>query len=178
MPLDRLRWTTCSHVEADESGALNEFLAVAPRSAPLSSDVGAMVSVNDVADRLGRGLADGERMSTGAHELEWIYTPHVPHGWDCGLLFDHTTGTLFSGDLFTQAGSKHPPLTHSDILEPSEMMRKAMDYFAHGRGTQAILERLAALRPKMLACMHGSAYSGDGAMLLRGLAAKLAQEAG
>jgi len=177
MPVERLHHAGFSHFEADESGALNEFLAVAPQAAPLSSEIGALVAVNDTADRLGRGLGDGERISIGAHELEWIYTPHVPHGWDCGVLFDHTTGTLFCGDLFTQAGSKHPPVTETDVLAGSEMMRKAMDYFAHGRGTGAILERLAKLQPKMLACMHGSAFRGDGAVLLRGLAAKLAAEA-
>jgi len=177
MPVERLHHAGFSHFEADESGALNEFLAVAPQAAPLSSEIGALVAVNDTADRLGRGLGDGERLSIGAHELEWIYTPHVPHGWDCGVLFDHTTGTLFCGDLFTQAGSKHPPVTETDVLAGSEMMRKAMDYFAHGRGTGAILERLAKLQPKMLACMHGSAFRGDGAVLLRGLAAKLAAEA-
>jgi flavorubredoxin len=176
MPVDRLRHVGFSHFESDESGALNQFLAVAPQATPLSSDLGAMVSVNDAADRMGRGLADGERMSIGSRELEWIYTPHVPHGWDCGVLFDHKTGTLFCGDLFTQAGNKHAPVTESDVLGPSEMMRAPMDYFAHGRGTGAILERLAGLGPKMLACMHGSAYRGDGAVLLRGLAAKLAQE--
>jgi len=178
MPVDRLHHIGFSHFEADESGALNEFLAVAPQAAPFSSDIGALVSVNDVADRMGRGLADGERFSTGAHQFEWIYTPHVPHGWDCGVLFDHTTGTLLCGDLFTQPGSKHPPITEGEILSSSETMRKAMDYYGHARGTGAILERLAGLRPKMLACMHGSAYRGDGAVLLRGLAAKLAQDAG
>jgi len=176
IPVDRLRHIGFSHFESDESGALNHFLAVAPQATPLSSDLGAMVSVNDAADRMGRGLADGERMSIGSRELEWIYTPHVPHGWDCGVLFDHKTGTLFCGDLFTQAGNKHAPVTESDVLGPSEMMRAPMDYFAHGRGTGAILERLARLGPKMLACMHGSAYRGDGAVQLRGLAVKLAQE--
>jgi flavorubredoxin len=173
LPVARLRHVGFSHFEADESGALNEFLAVSPQAAPFSSDIAAMVSVNDVADRTGRGLADGERLSTGSHQFEWISTPHVPHGWDCGVLFDHATGALFCGDLFTQAGRSLPPVTEREILTASETMRKPMDYFAHSRGTGAILERLAALRPKVLACMHGSAYRGDAPALLRGLAAAL-----
>ena len=127
MPVNRLRHLGFSHFEADESGALNDFLAAAPHALPLSSDIGAMVSINDVADRPGRGLADGEEMSIGSRTLRWIYTPHVPHGWDCGVLFDKTNGTLFSGDLFTQAGSRHAPTTESDVLGPSEMFRKPMD---------------------------------------------------
>lgn len=176
MPVEKLRHVGFSHFEADEAGALNEFLAVAPQAAPVSSDVGALVSVNDVADRPGRGLGDGEEFSIGFHRLQWIYTPHVPHGWDCGVLFDRTTGTLFSGDLFTQGGTQHPPVTEDDILGPSEMFRKPLDYFAHSRGTGAVLERLAGLEPKTLACMHGSAYRGDGAALLRELACVLAKD--
>jgi flavorubredoxin len=176
LPVEKLRHIGFSHFEADESGALNEFLAAAPRAKPLSSALGAMVSVNDVADRPGRGLEDGEQFAIGSHRLMWIYTPHVPHGWDCGVLFDHTTGTLFCGDLFTQGGMRHPPVTESDILGPSEAFRKPLDYYAHSRGTGAILERLARLEPKLLACMHGSAYRGDGAALLRSLAAVLARE--
>lgn len=175
LPVNRLRHIGFSHFEADESGALNDFLAIAPDATPLSSQIGALTSVNDVADRPGRALVDGERVSIGSREIEWIDTPHVPHGWDCGVLFDHATGTLLCGDLFTQAGSKHPPVTESEILGPSETMRKPMDYFAHGRGTGVILERLAGLQPKMLAVMHGSAYRGDGAAQLRGLAARLAE---
>jgi flavorubredoxin len=169
IPAEKLRHVGFSHFEADESGALNEFLAIAPQAAPFSSQIGAMVAVNDFADRPGRGLADGERFSTGSHRLEWIYTPHVPHGWDCGVLFDHTTKTLFCGDLFTQGGSKCPPVTQDDVVGPSEQFRGPLDYFAHAKGTGAILERLASLNPKTLACMHGSAFQGDGAAQLRKL---------
>src|SRR5581483_6408362 len=176
IPVEKLHHLGFSHFEADEAGAMNEFLAVAPQAAPLCSQIGAIVSMNDVADRPGRGLADGEEISLGKHRLRWIYTPHVPHGWDCGVLFDETTQTLLCGDLFTQAGANHPPVTQSDILGPSEMMRKPMDYFAHSVGTPAILERLAALNPRMLACMHGSAYQGDGNALLRELGAILRRE--
>ncbi|MEO8100030.1 MAG: MBL fold metallo-hydrolase [Acidobacteriota bacterium] len=173
MPLARLRHVGFSHFEADECGALNDFLATVPQSTPLSSDIGALVSVNETADRPGRGLANGEEMSIGSRTLQWIYTPHVPHGWDCGVLYDKSTGTLFCGDLFTQAGSKHAPVTSEDVLPLSELMRQPMDYFAHGRGTGAILEGLAALNPRMLACMHGSAFQGEAASLLRRLAKTL-----
>ena len=177
IPVARLRYLGLSHFEADECGAMNEFLALAPSAQPLASALGAMVSVNDVADRPGRGLADGEKFSIGAHRLSWIYTPHVPHGWDCGVLFDHTTQTLLCGDLFTQGGSDHPPVTELEVLGPSEQFRKPLDYFAHSTGSGAILERLAALQPTTLACMHGSAYRGDGAALLRGLSSVLKREA-
>jgi flavorubredoxin len=169
MPLEKLRHISYSHFEADEAGAMNELLAVCPNASPLTGNISAMVSMNDIADRPGRALQNGETISVGSRTLEWIDTPHIPHGWDCGVLFDKTNGTLFSGDLFTQAGSKHPPVTESEILTASEAMRGAMDYFAHGRHTGAILESLAQRQPKLIACMHGSTYRGDGAALIRGL---------
>jgi flavorubredoxin len=169
MALDKLRHISYSHFEADESGSMNEFLSVCPNALPLTGYISAMVAMNDIADRPGRALQNGEEVKIGKRTLQWIDTPHIPHGWDCGVLFDKTNGTLFCGDLFTQAGSKHTPVTESDILGPSEMMRGAMDYFAHGRNTGVVLEQLAALQPKLVACMHGSTYRGDGAALIRGL---------
>lgn len=169
MPVDRLRHAGYSHFEADECGAINELLAAAPLVVPFASEIGALTSLNDVANRPGRGLADGAEFSTGKHRWQWIYTPHVPHGWDCGVLFDTTTRMLLCGDLFTQGGADCPPVTESDILEPSEALRSRLDYFAHSRNTGAILDRLAALNPSTLACMHGSAFRGDGAALLREL---------
>jgi flavorubredoxin len=174
MPLDRLRHVGLSHFEADECGALNEFLAVASAAVPVCSQVAAMVSVDDVATRKARPLADGEVLELGRHRVRWIDTPHVPHGWDCGYLFEETTRTLLCGDLFTQGGAEHPPVTESDILGPSEAMRQAMDYFAHGPNTGPTLERLAALAPTTLACMHGAAWKGDGRNLLTALASSLA----
>lgn len=176
IPLTRLRHIGYSHFEADECGAMNEFLAAAPNAAPISSKIGALTSMNDIADRPGLGLEDGERLNIGSRTLRWIDTPHIPHGWDCGVLFDESTGTLLCGDLFTQPGSKHPPVTEGDILTPSEMFREPMDYYAHGRGTGRILNGLAELQPKLLACMHGSAFRGDGAQLLRALASALSRE--
>lgn len=171
MPLERLRWIGGSHFEGDEYGALNEILAAAPHATPFASAIGALTSLNDFASRPARGLADGEALVTGARRLQWIYTPHVPHGWDCGVLFDASSRTLLCGDLFTQPGGDLPPVTASEILTPSEAMRGMMDYYAHATATAPILDRLAALAPALLACQHGSAYRGDGAALLRELKA-------
>jgi flavorubredoxin len=170
---ERLRHIAFSHVEADECGALNDWLAVAPQSAPLCGSVAAMVSVNDLADRPARALTDGEALVLGTHTVRWLDAPHLPHGWDCGYLFDETADTLFCGDLFTQPGDTHPALTGADILGPSEAFRHAMDYFSHTKNARALLERLACTRPTTLACMHGSAWRGDGAALLRALADEL-----
>jgi len=173
IPLDRLRYIGLSHFEADECGAMNEFLAVAPQAVPLCGQVAAMVSVNDYADRAARALADGEELSLGRHNLRWFDTPHMPHGWECGLLMETRTKTFLCGDLFTQGGAGEVALTENDILGPSEAFRGPMDYYAHAPQTTAILERLAGEAPTTLACMHGSAYRGDGAKLLRELAQRL-----
>jgi flavorubredoxin len=118
-------------------------------------------------------MADGERLRLGRHEIEWFDTPHLPHGWDSGLLMDTTTQTFFCGDLFTQGGRGEVALTEGDILGPSEACRQPMDYYAHGPHTGELLRKLAAQKPRTLACMHGSAWQGDGAALLRHLAESL-----
>ncbi|MCJ7451750.1 MAG: hypothetical protein MUO39_04650 [Steroidobacteraceae bacterium] len=175
LPVQGLRYIAFSHFEADECGSLNDFLAVAPQAVPVCSRVAAMVSVDDVADRAARPLADGEILKLGQHELRWFDTPHLPHAWECGLMMELRTGTFFCGDLFTQGGTGEAPITESDILGPSEAFRGQMDYYAHSPDTGAMLERLAAERPQVLACMHGSAWRGDGAALLRSLAESLAR---
>ena len=173
--VERLRHIALSHVEADECGSLNEWLAAAPQAAPLCGTVAALVSIGDLADRAPRALADGERLPLGTHSVRWLDTPHLPHAWECGLLAEERTATLFCGDLFTQGGADLPPLTESDILGPSEAFRQEMDYFSHTRKARVMLERLASARPATLACMHGSAWRGDGARLLRALADALSQ---
>jgi flavorubredoxin len=170
IPVERLRYVSFSHVEADECGSLNQWLAAAPQAVPLCSAVAALVSVNDLADRPARVLKDGETLKLGEHTLRWFDTPHLPHGWESGLLMEERTRTLFCGDLFTQGGTGNPPLTESDILGPSEAFRRPMDYFSHAPDTQARVEKLAQSQPTTLACMHGSAWKGDGAALLRELA--------
>lgn len=174
MPVERLRYIGFSHLEADECGALNEFLAAAPEAQALCGRIAAMTSLSDLADRDPRPLADGETVSLGRHAVTWLDTPHVPHGWDCGFMMEASTATLLCGDLFTQGGADHPALTEADILGPSEAFRQPLDYFAHGPNTRTQLERLAALNPRTLACMHGSAWTGDGAGLLRALADRVA----
>jgi flavorubredoxin len=173
VPLDKLRYIAFSHFEADECGSLNEFLAAAPHAMPVCSRVAALVSVDDVADRAARPLADGETLKLGRHEVRWYDTPHMPHAWECGLMMELHTSTFLCGDLFTQGGTGETPLTEADILGPSEAFRGQMDYYAHSPDTTAILERLAGEQPKVLACMHGSAWRGDGAALLRSLAKSL-----
>jgi len=170
LAVDRLRWVAFSHVEADECGSLNDWLRAAPRAVPLCGAIAAMVSIGDLADRDPRALADGEALSLGKHTVRWLDTPHLPHAWECGFLMEETTGTLLCGDLFTQGGSDLPAVTESDILGPSEAFRLQMDYFSHSKNAPALIERLAAAKPTTLACMHGSAWRGDGAKLLRALA--------
>ena len=174
IPVATLRYVSFSHVEADECGSLNEWLEAAPQAVPLCGSIAAMVSIGDLAIRAPRVLADGESVSLGEHSVRWLDAPHVPHGWDCGFLADEYTATLLCGDLFTQGGTDCPPLTESDILGPSEAFRRPLDYFAHGKNTRATLEKLAATNPATLACMHGSAWHGDGAKLLRELADAIA----
>jgi flavorubredoxin len=168
--LPRLRHVAFSHVEADECGSLNDWLAAAPQAAPLCGGIAAMTSVGDLADRPPRAMADAELLSLGRHSIRWFDTPHLPHGWECGLLMEERTRTLLCGDLFTQGGAEHPPLVESDILGPSEAFRQPMDYYAHSPDSRRLLEKLAQARPATLACMHGSAWRGDGAQLLRALA--------
>ena len=174
MPVDKLRYVGFSHVEADECGSLNDWLRCAPHALPLCGAIAAMTSIGDLADRAPRALADGELLTLGKHAVRWLDAPHLPHAWECGFLAEELTATLLCGDLFTQGGSSHPPVTEADILAPSEAFRQQLDYFAHTKHTGALLDKLAATKPTTLACMHGSAWRGDGATLLRALADALA----
>ncbi len=140
IPVDTLRYVCFSHVEADECGALNNFLEVAPNAEPLCSEVAAMTSIGDLADRPPRVIADGETLELGRHSVTWTSTPHLPHSWECGHLFENATRTLFCGDLFTQMGAEHPPITEDDILEPSEQMRAAMDYYSHAKNGGELMD--------------------------------------
>lgn len=173
MPVARLRHVAFSHVEADECGSLNQWLAAAPQAVPLCGTVAALVSIGDLADRAPRALADGEVVALGRHAVRWFDAPHLPHAWECGFLMEERTGTLLCGDLFTQPGDGLPAITEADILGPSEAFRHAMDYFSHSTHAGALLEKLAGTHASTLACMHGSAWRGDGAALLRALAVEL-----
>lgn len=168
-----LKWIGFSHLEADECGSLNEWLAIAPKASPLCSSMGAQVFLMDSADRPARGLANGERLQIGARTVRWLDAPHVPHGEDCGYLFEETGRTFFCGDLFAQVGSDLPVCTTDDIFAASEVLRERFPY-APVRNASEIVERLALTEPALLACMHGASHRGDGAALLRRLGRALA----
>jgi flavorubredoxin len=167
-----LRFIGFSHFESDECGSLSEFLSLAPNAEPLCGTINAMIN-GDSFDKPARVLADGETLSLGSHRVRWFDTPHLPHAWECGYLMEEKTGTLLCGDLFTQGGTDLPPLTSSDILEPSEAFRKQMDYYSHTKNVRSLMAGLSAAEPTMLACMHGSAWQGDGGRLLSELAESL-----
>lgn len=170
MPASKLRWISFGHMEADECGSLADFLGVAPEARPLCGQLQALLAIGDLTDREPRVLANGAEHSLGRRRVTWIDAPHVPHAWDNGFLFENQTRTLFCGDLFTQPGHDNVPLSEGDVLGPSEAMRQRMDYYAHAPTTRAVLGRLAATKPRTLACMHGSAWRGEGATLLGALA--------
>ena len=183
MDPSRLRWIGSSHFEADECGATNRWLEVAPRAQPACSSVGALVSMNDFADRPARALADREILEIGRHRLRFLATPHVPHGWDAGLFFDETDRTLFCSDLFFQPGDPEP-------VSASPIVGRAREAMVAGLAgplandmpvtpyTDATLQRLAAFEPRLLATMHGSSFRGDGGAALRELAVAIQEVLG
>jgi len=171
----QLRWISFSHFEADECGSLNEWLQIAPNAQAVCSMVGAMVSINDFALRPAKGMDDGETFATGRHRFRFVQTPHVPHCWEAGLLFEETKGTLLCSDLFHQGGDVEP-FTESDVIERA---RKTLvdyqasplaNYMPYTKHTDGILQKVAALNPRTIAPMHGSAFGGDGAQAVRELA--------
>jgi flavorubredoxin len=170
MPLERLRWISFGHVEADECGAMNEWLAAAPQAQVAHGQVACDVSLNDLCDRAPRVLADGETIDLGGKRVRFIYTPHVPHGWEAGVLYEETAGVLLCGDLLTHSGDG-APVTEADVLAPAIAAEDMFHAMCCGPGTGAALNRLAELNPTTLALMHGSSFVGDGAAALRGLAA-------
>jgi flavorubredoxin len=169
MPIDRLRWIAFGHVEADECGAMNELLAAAPQAQIAHGAIGCMVSINDMADRPPRPMADGETLSLGTMRVRHLDTPHVPHAWEARVLYEETTGTLLCGDLFSSLGDG-PALTDGDILGPAIEAEDLFGATCLAPTTRATIERLAELEPTTLAVMHGSSFTGDGGEALRGLA--------
>ena len=166
----RLRYVSFSHWEADESGALNAWLEVAPRAEPVCSVTAALVSVNDQAARPPRALADGEELSLGQRSVRWVDTPHLPHGWESGLLFEARSRTLLCGDLFTAGGADVPPLSSADVIGPAMAMHETTPYLVRGPHVRPLLEKLARLEPGVLGLMHGSSFQGDGGRALLALA--------
>lgn len=167
---ERLRWIGFGHFEADECGAMNEWLAVAPQAQATHGQTGCMVSLNDFADRAPRVLADGETIDLGGGKrVRYIDTPHTPHGWDAGVLYEESTGTLMCGDLFTQLGDG-PALTGGDVVGPAIAAENLFNYSALNPGMGSTIRGLSKLAPRTLALMHGPSFNGDGAATLHALA--------
>jgi flavorubredoxin len=168
----QLRWIGWSHFEMDECGALNEWLAAAPQATAVCGQLGAMINIADFADRPPKGLDPGEILSTGRRRFRFVPTPHLPHGWDAGVLFDETDRVLLCSDLLHQLGDVEP-VTSADItdryrhaLASYQQSPVLMDYVPYSDNTRRQLAKLAALKPRTLAAMHGSTFVGDGAAIL------------
>jgi flavorubredoxin len=170
IPPERLRWIGFGHFEADECGAMNEWLSVAPQAQAAHGQTGCLVSLNDFADRAPRILADGEVIDLGrGKRVRFIDTPHTPHGWDAGVMYEESTGTLLCGDLFTQLGDG-PALTEGDVVTPSIAAEDLFKYSALNPAMGTTIRALAKFSPRTLALMHGPSFAGDGAAALRALA--------
>ncbi|MDI3306168.1 MAG: MBL fold metallo-hydrolase [Acetobacteraceae bacterium] len=169
IPPERLRWITFGHYEADECGAMNEWLATAPQAQVAHGQTACLVSLNDMADRPPRILADGEVIDIGGKRLRYLDTPHVPHGWEAGVLHEEATGTLLCGDLFTHTGDG-AALTRSDVVGPAIAAEDLFRFSSLNPGMGATIRRLATLSPRTLAIMHGSSFNGDCAAALEALA--------
>lgn len=169
LPLDSLRWICFGHYEADECGAMNDFLQAAPNASVMHGMIGVMLSINDQASRPPRVLGNGEVVDIGGKRVRQINTPHVPHGWDAGLIYEEATGTLFAGDLFTITGD-YAAQTESDIVGPALAVEDQMHFTALTPKTGSTIRMLADLQPKTLALMHNAAFSGDCSGALRELA--------
>ncbi len=170
IPAASVRWIAFGHVEADECGSMNEWLGVAPQSTVVQSMTGCMVSLTDLADRAPRPLGDGEVLDIGGHRLRWIDTPHVPHAWEAGIIYDETTKTLFCGDLFTRTGSYDPSST-DDIMGPAIAGEDQFHSSSLAPASGATVRGLAELDVAALALMHGPVYEGDAKAALVDLAA-------
>lgn len=169
MPLQRLRWVSFGHVEADECGAMNLWLSAAPEARVVYSELGCDISVNDLADRPPKAMADGEVLDLGGKRVRLIATPHVPHGWEAQVLFEETTRTLFCGDLFSHVGDTNP-ITEEDIVDPAMAAEDMFNATSLGPMTAPTIRRLAKLAPTTLAVMHGASFRGDGSKALNRLA--------
>ena len=170
MPVDKLRWIAFGHYEADECGAMNEWMAVAPEAQVAHGATGCLVSLNDMADRTPRVLGDGETIDLGGGKrVRYIDTPHVPHCWEAGVVYEETTGTLLCGDLFTHVGNV-PALTRSDIVGPAIEAEEIFHATSIGVATAPTIRKLAGLQPRTLGLMHGSSFNGDCEHALHALA--------
>lgn len=169
VPVEQLRWISFGHVESDECGAMNQFLAAAPASTVMFNPLGCDVSLDDLCDRPPEPFADGARHDVGGHVISLHMTPHVPHGWEAQVLFDETTATLFCGDLFSRVGD-WPAIVHDDVVGPALAADDLFGATSLTPSTAPTLRRLAELAPRTLAIMHGPSFAGDGATALHALA--------
>jgi flavorubredoxin len=169
LPVESLRWISFSHVESDECGSMNMWLAAAPRSTVAFGALGCDISLNDLCDRPPRALAEGEVLDLGGKRVRQISTPHVPHNWEAQVLFEETTGTLFSGDIFSQLGAG-PAVTTDDLVEAAMEAELLFHQTGLAPHTADTLRMLGDLAPTALAIMHGSSYRGDGKLALHALA--------
>lgn len=169
VPLERIRWISFGHVEADECGAMNNWLESSPQARVAVGEIGCIVSVADLAMREPRALQDGEVIDLGGKRVRYVYTPHVPHGWDAGLLFEETTRTLLCGDLFTQAGDS-VAITESEIIGPAFETEEMYHATVLTSTTAPTIRKLAELNPTTLGLMHGPAFQGNGKQALLDLA--------
>lgn len=167
--IGKIRWIGFSHVEADECGALDQFLAAAPQAQPAVGRMGVSLWLGDTCDRQSRVLANDEVLDIGGKRLRRLDTPHVPHNWEAGMMYEESTGTLFSSDIFTQVGAS-PALTESEVVSPAIQVERAMGFVNVGPNSAPTLRRLSALKPRTLAIMHGPSFRGDGASQLESLA--------
>lgn len=171
----KLRYLAWSHFESDECGALNDWLQVAPQAEPVCTLIGKIVSVDDFSLRPARGMTANDALCTGRYRYRFYPSPHIPHGWDAGVLFEETQKTLFCSDLFHHFGDV-APLTESDLIEPTRQGMQRLQkgplagYMPYTRATEGVLKALAELKPATLAVMHGSSYRGEGGRLLGDLA--------
>jgi flavorubredoxin len=169
LPLERLRWIMFGHLEADECGAMNHFLAAAPECQVAHTAIGCMVSINDLADRAPQPIADDGTIDLGGRRIRSIDTPHVPHGWDAHVIFEETTRTLFCGDLLTQVGDG-PAITDADLSDAAMQAEQLFGATCLTARTAPTIRRLADLHPATLAIMHGSSYNGDAVNALQTVA--------
>ena len=169
VPPDTLRWITFGHVEADECGAMNEWLALSSQAEVAHGAIACSVQLMDLADRPPRQLANDEVIELGGGKrVRYVDTPHTPHGWDAGLLFEESTATLLCGDLFTQVGNA-AALTASDVVGPASLAEDLFHFSALSPGMGTTIRGLASLAPRTLALMHGPSFNGDAVAALRAL---------
>jgi flavorubredoxin len=169
VPIESLRWISFGHVESDECGAMNNWLAAVPRAQVAHGKTACMVSLNDIADRMPRALNNGEVLDLGGKRVRYLDTPHVPHCWEAGVMYEETTGTLLCGDLLTHLGNG-PALTSGDLVGPAIAAEEIFHATSVGHATAPTIRKLADLEPRTLAVMHGSSFNGDCAQALHALA--------